>query len=203
MTLFYLIFYLRNCVCRGGTNGKIGVFVNKGNALSIDEMNSLIEWKSRWKNKKNKKKKEEKNWKSARSRREERDALRTRDREKRERQRERRERERERVMEFRRSQRRMRGALLTTKRARRFVATVTRTIQDQAAQGPSSNGTPSPGDAAQAAAKGAAAEAAKKSAKKASGGSLKTWWKQFDKAGRELSAAVVKKVRYFIFFFLK
>ena len=95
----------------------------------------------------------------------------------------------------------MRGALLTTKRARRFVATVARTIQDQAAQGPSSNGTPSPGDAAQAAAKGAAAEAAKKSAKKASGGSLKTWWKQFDKAGRELSAAVVKKVRYFIFFF--
>merc|ERR1711933_159253 len=108
---------------------------------------------------------------------------------------ERAEREEKRVMEFRRSQRRMRGALLTTKRARRFVATVARTIQDQAAQGPSSNGTPSPGDAAQAAAKGAAAEAAKKSAKKASGGSLKTWWKQFDKAGRELSAAVVKKAQ--------
>merc|ERR1711977_391110 len=107
----------------------------------------------------------------------------------RQREREERERERERVMESRRSQRRMRGALLTTKRARRFVATVARTIQDQAAQGPSSNGTPSPGDAAQAAAKGAAAEAAKKSAKKASGGSLKTWLKQFDKAGRELSAA--------------
>merc|ERR1711959_310118 len=123
-------------------------------------------------------------------RREERDALRTRDRE-----RDREKRERERIMEFRRSQRRMRGALLTTKRARRFVATVARTIQDQAAQGPSSNGTPSPGDAAQAAAKGAAAEAAKKSAKKASGGSLKTWWKQFDKAGRELSAAVVKKAQ--------
>ena len=67
----------------------------------------------------------------------------------------------------------------------------------------SSVAPPMTASGAEAVAKSAAhgAEAAKKSAKKASGGSLKTWWKQFDKAGRELSAAVVKKVRYFIFFF--